>query len=117
MADVVPFEKEDNKTDFDERARRLLSLRLLKRTESSRSEKFIKVIFTVLFTYVYFVFSSIYLFEYKENLVNIVSSQGWRKLWNSNEFWNFKRDLLIITLVYLLLHMMLKKLMFDRSEE
>jgi hypothetical protein len=98
----------------EENLKRRLSpvVSLSKPNRSSLVVKLMRLLFTFVFTYVYFVFSIVYVFKYKDILYEIFSATGSISLFYSQEFWLFQRDLVFITIGYLLLHVVLCKLMY-----
>lgn len=116
MTDVGILERDDNKILRNAQRHKLMASRMAKIHESSTSETLFRSIFTILFTFVYFVFSIFYLLDYKQSLFNILFTEGVTAMLASKEFLNCVRDLLLITVGYLALFSVLRRIMFGRNE-
>lgn len=75
-----------------------------------KSDRIIALLVKLFFTCVYFLFASVYLLRYKEQL-EVEFGKGLGFLVYSSPFWSFQRDAALLILGYLLMLFVLKKLL------
>lgn len=78
-------------------------------------DRFVMLLVNLFFTYVYFLFTFVYLFRYKDHL-ETEFSRGFGSLVNSDTFWSFQRDIVLLIAGYFLMVFVLKKLLFNKSD-